>query len=169
MSPWGQKHRGTTLAHAGNENVKVVLQRTLQFGESLAGKALPAMKELNVDISKEKATGKKILLCFFDMQQRPSRNCLQRLSEKANELYAGDVVIAAVQISIIDENTLAEWLKDNDMPFPVGMINGDQQQTRFAWGVESLPWLILTDTKHVVIAEGFAVGELEKKLKKESD
>ena len=138
ISPWGQKHRGTALAHAGNENVRVVLRRVLQFGESLAGKALPELKDLNVDLVPAEAADKMILLCFFDMEQRPSRNCLRQLSAKANELYAGDVVIAAVQISKVDEKTLAEWLKDNDMPFSVGMINGDQQQTRFAWGVESL-------------------------------
>jgi len=169
ISPWGQKHRGTTLAHAGNENVRVVLQRALQFGESLAGKALPELKELNVDLVTADATNKMILLCFFDMQQRPSRNCLRQLSSRAQQLSAGDVVIAAVQISKVDDNTLAEWLKDNEMPFPVGMIDGDEQQMRFAWGVKSLPWLILTDKKHVVVAEGFAVGELESKLKKESD
>jgi protocatechuate 3,4-dioxygenase beta subunit len=169
ISPWGQKHRGTTLAHAGNENVRIVLRRVLQFGESLAGKALPELKDLNVDFSPADAADKMILLCFFDMEQRPSRNCLRQLSAKAQELNARDVVIAAVQISKVDENTLAEWLKDNDMPFPVGMNDGDQQQARFAWGVKSLPWLILTDKKHIVIAEGFAVGDLENKLKKESD
>jgi len=169
ISPLGQKHRGTTLAHAGNKNVRVVLRRVLQFGESLAGKALPELKDLNVDFSPPDAAGKMILLCFFDMQQRPSRNCLRQLSSRAQQLNAGGVVIATVQISKVDEKTLAEWLKDNKMPFPVGMIDGDEQQTRFTWGVKSLPWLILTDKKHIVIAEGFAVGELENRLKKESD
>jgi hypothetical protein len=31
--------------------------------------------------------------------------------------------------------------------------------------VKSLPWLILTDKKHVVIAEGFNIDELDEKIK----
>lgn len=29
-------------------------------------------------------------------------------------------------------------------------------------GVKAVPWLILTDKSHIVRAEGFAVGELDK-------
>ena len=43
------------------------------------------------------------------------------------------------------------------------MIQGDAK-TRFTWGVRSLPWLILTDAKHVVRAEGFALTELDDKI-----
>ena len=34
-----------------------------------------------------------------------------------------------------------------------------------AWGVHSLPWLILTDDKHLVRVEGFPLAELDGKLK----
>ena len=130
---------------------------------------MPEFKDLKVELSGADIDDKIVLVCFFDIQQRPSRNCLRQLSAKAQELKTRGVVIAAAQISKVDENTLAEWLKENEMSFPVGMIDGDQQQTRFTWGIKSLPWLILTDKKHVVVAEGFAIGELEKNLKKESD
>lgn len=33
-----------------------------------------------------------------------------------------------------------------------------------AWGVESLPWLILTDRSHLVRAEGFDLSELQNKM-----
>jgi hypothetical protein len=36
--------------------------------------------------------------------------------------------------------------------------------THFVWGIESPPWLILTDVEHVVTAEGFPISELDKKL-----
>jgi hypothetical protein len=45
------------------------------------------------------------------------------------------------------------------------MIKADDAKTRIAWGVNSLPRLILTDKKHTVIAEGFAINELDKKIK----
>jgi peroxiredoxin len=99
------------------------------------------------------------------MNQRPSRNYLRQLSKKAQELKAKDIVVIAVQASKINENTLNEWIKKNDIPFPIGMIQGDEEKICFAWGVRSLPWLILTDTKHIVRAEGFAFSELDEKLK----
>jgi hypothetical protein len=71
-----------------------------------------------------------------------------------------------VQASKVDENALHEWVKANKIPFAVGMIQGDEEKTRFAWGVKSLPWLILTDRQHIVRAEGFALNELDDKIKK---
>ena len=44
------------------------------------------------------------------------------------------------------------------------MIEGGEEQTRFNWGVKSLPWLILADRNHQVIAEGFGLNELEDRL-----
>jgi hypothetical protein len=44
------------------------------------------------------------------------------------------------------------------------MVQGDEEETRFAWGVRSLPWLILTDKEHVVRVEGFGLSELNGKL-----
>ena len=52
-----------------------------------------------------------------------------------------------------------------NIPFPVGMVQGDAEKTCFDWGVKSLPWLILTDKKHIVQAEGFNVNELDEKIK----
>jgi hypothetical protein len=44
------------------------------------------------------------------------------------------------------------------------MIQGDEEKTKFNWGVKSLPWLILTDKEHVVTAEGFSVNKLNEKI-----
>ncbi len=44
------------------------------------------------------------------------------------------------------------------------MIEGDEEKTRFTWGVKSLPWLILTNAEHIVHAEGFGLPELEAKV-----
>jgi len=44
------------------------------------------------------------------------------------------------------------------------MVWADEKETIFAWGVKSLPWLILTDRKHIVRAEGFGLSELDEKL-----
>jgi hypothetical protein len=44
------------------------------------------------------------------------------------------------------------------------MIEDDSEKTRFNWGVKSLPWLILTDKKQAVRAEGFPITELDWKI-----
>ena len=42
-------------------------------------------------------TGNKmILVCFFDTQQRPSRNCILELSKEAQELKAKDAVVVVI-------------------------------------------------------------------------
>jgi len=55
------------------------------------------------------------------------------------------------------------------IPFPVGMIQDNEDSIRFDWAVKSLPWLILTDSKHVVIAEGFGLDELDGKIRQTDD
>jgi protocatechuate 3,4-dioxygenase beta subunit len=128
---------------------------------SLVRKPLPELKDLKVGLSPANTAGKMMLVCFLDIEQRPSRNCLRQLNAKAQELKAKGVVVAAVQASKIDENSLDEWRKRYDISFPLGMVQGDQEKARFTWGVRSLPWLILTDGRHVVTAEGFGLSELD--------
>jgi peroxiredoxin len=155
---------GTTWAHSGNENVKVVLGQRLQFTPSLIGKPLPELRDLKIDLPQVGLNSKMILICFFDMNQRPSRNCFRKLSENAQELKEKDIVVVAIQSTKIDEKTLKEWIEKYKIPFPIGIVEGDEEEIRFAWGVKSLPWLILTDQQHVVQSEGFAFSELDNKL-----
>ena len=64
----------------------------------------------------------------------------------------------------MDEDNLNKWCKKYDVSIPIGMVRGDEEKTKFAWGVRSLPWLILTDSKHVVTAGGFGLTELNAKI-----
>jgi hypothetical protein len=114
-----------------------------------------------------------IIVCFFDMNQRPSRNCLRELNVKAQagpersrrELKAKDKIIVAVHASKVERTELDKWIKENNISFPTGIITADEEQMIFNWGVKSLPWLILTDKEHIVRAEGFALSELDGKIK----
>ena len=98
------------------------------------------------------------------MQQRPSRYCLNQLAKQAEQLKQKGVTVIAIQASQVDENKLNEWIKKYNIPFKVAMIQDNEEQTRFAWGVRSLPWLILTDKNHIVRAEGFGVNELNERI-----
>ena len=120
---------------------------------------------IDIDFDIDQAKGKKFLVCFFDINQRPSRNCLLQLDKRAQELKVKDVVVIIVQASKIERQMLVDWIKENDIDFPAGMIVVDEKKIRFDWGVQSLPWLILTDRMHVVTAEGFNMNELDDKIK----
>ena len=148
----------------GLTTVVVQLPQTEARVPSLIGKSLLQLSDLNIELNPELTDGKIILVCFWDMNQRPSRNCLLQLSKRAKELMAKDVVVVAVQTSKVDEDKLNDWIQKNNIHFPVGMIQDDEEKTRFTWGVRSLPWLILTDAEHVVTAEGFSMAELDEKL-----
>jgi hypothetical protein len=155
-------------AEGGDTGVKIVMGQQLVHTRhiSLVGKSLPDLKDLNVELSPADADNKMILVCFWDMNQRPSRHCIRQLAKRAPELKEKGAVAAAVQASKVDEEELNDWTKKFNVPFPSGMIQGDEEKTRFEWGVRSLPWLILTDRQGMIIAEGFNVSELDEKLKR---
>jgi protocatechuate 3,4-dioxygenase beta subunit len=152
-------------AKGGDRDVEVVLGRSgVHTGiKPLLGKSLPDWKEL-IDLKPEQVQNKRLLFCFFDFQQRPSRNMIQQMAGQADSLVQKGIVVAAVQASQIESDTLQAWAKKNNLPFPVGTITGDVETTRTAWGVKALPWLILTDRRHVVVAEGFGIDGLEDKI-----
>jgi protocatechuate 3,4-dioxygenase beta subunit/peroxiredoxin len=162
---------GYVETEGGATDVKIVVTETgfagrrfvLKQPPSLVGKPLPELKDLTIELPAD-ANDKMILVCFWDMQQRPSRHCIRQLAENAEELKEKGITIVAIHASKVDENALNEWAEKYNIPFPVGIIEGDEDKTRFAWGVKSLPWLILTDAEHIVRAEGFALDELDEKL-----
>jgi hypothetical protein len=134
--------------------------------KNLVGEPLPSFDRIMPGFDPEGTTGKMLLVCFWDMQQRPSRNCIVQLAKQAEQLKQEGVAVVTVQASKVDEKKLNEWVKKNDIPFPVVIVQGDEEKTRFAWGIKSLPWLILTDTERVVSAEGFNVNELDGNIKR---
>jgi hypothetical protein len=135
------------------------------YAPSLVGKPLPDMNGVTIDFTPTQVQGKMVLVCFFDMNQRPSRYCITQLAKQAEQLEEKGLTVVAVQASKIELETLNQWVKKNNIHFSVGMVRGDDDKIRFAWGIESLPWLILTNRTHIVRAEGFSLGELDNKLK----
>ncbi len=136
---------------------------------SLVGRPLPELKQVGVDLPPAETDGKMLLVCFWDMEQRPSRNCLMQVAKQAEQFRQKGVVVVAVQASKVDQSALDEWARKNSVPFPIGMVQGDAEKARFAWGVKSLPWLTLTDRRHMVTSAGFGLNELEDKIKAAND
>jgi hypothetical protein len=157
----------------GSENVRIVLGDLDTRGTigivkpgSLVGKPLPNLKDLNIPGEQTDTNARPVLICFFDMQQRPSRRCILQLAQQVDGLQSQGIRVLAVQSTKLDNNLLKAWITENQISFPVGTLRSSEEEIRFAWGVKSLPWMILTNDKHVVRAEGFGMDELDTKLKK---
>ncbi len=174
---------GRAQADAGQDDVKIVLgpgrmasgRGSLSYRSqgppqhtSLTGKQLDQVQDLESLVPKDSA-GKPLLILFMDQQQRPSRRMVQELVGRGNLLKEKEIEVVALQVAEIDRTDLDQWLADEKVPFKVQIVEGGFDKQRYAWGVKSLPWLILTDRERVVRAEGFGVGELEAKLKEMAD
>ncbi len=158
---------GYLNAKAGDKNVKMVLgqERIHTDLASLIGKPLPELGEFGLRPASEVAAGKKVLVCFWDLNQRPSRNCVQRLSRDAKLLNSKGVYIVSVLTVNIPDMSLAAELKKYGITVPTGMIKDDIAEFGRTWGVQSQPWLILTDRNHIVRVEGFGLDELDEKIR----
>jgi protocatechuate 3,4-dioxygenase beta subunit len=130
---------------------------------SLVGGALPKMERIGIE-SAAALQNRRVLLCFFDVQQRPSRHCMDSLARQVDTLRRKGVALVAVQAAPVQENTWQAWMAERSRAFPLGRIDGDPEEVKSAWGIRSLPWLVLTDDRHTVVAEGFAIAELENRL-----
>jgi hypothetical protein len=70
-------------------------------------------------------------------------NAILQLAQRADNLKDKGIVVVAVQGTRVEEAKLKEWAGQNALSLPVGHVQGSEAGTRFAWGVRSLPWLIL--------------------------
>ena len=75
------------------------------------------------------------------------------------------VAVVVVHTGTMADEDFKAWKQEAALPFPVGCLKGDAEKARAAWGAGALPWLILTDKAHRVTAEGFALEELDAKIK----
>jgi Leucine-rich repeat (LRR) protein len=146
------------------QDVELVLRPDPAVAPSLIGRKLPGFEDFGVNLRPEDIQGKTVLVCFFDLNQRPARHCLDQLLQKAHELKDKGIIVIAVQAVEAEPDTLAAWRQQSHVPFAVGALREDIPERRYAWSVRALPWLILADRDHTVRAEGFASEELEQKI-----
>ena len=164
---------GSATALAGDTNVIVRLGQNQSAGRvvgtvarraSLKGRPLPELTGLSF-AGDAVAAGKPLLLCLFDLEQRPSRRLAKQLADQHDALRQKGVVVLGLQAAVLTPDSLKELKDSAQLPFPVGNVGEKPAQTKWVSGVNSLPWLILTDATRTVIDEGFAIEDLEGKLK----
>jgi hypothetical protein len=160
---------GHVQTEGGAEDVKVIVasqggsQRFVpKKAASLVGKALPDLTACGVEVPQD---ANEILLFFWDMIQRPSRHFIKELNAKADLLKEKGVTVLLINVSMVEMEKLDIWLSENEIVYPSSVIAENAEEIKFNMGLQGLPWLILTDAEHNVIAEGFSVEELEEKLR----
>jgi len=136
---------------------------------SLLNGLLPDLSNLSPTLSKVRTKNKPILLCFIDLQQRPSRQCLIDLSDKSDLLRTHNVDTILIQTSQIDLKKYGSFLEGNRISHTIEIVKGDLNSLKPRWGIKAMPWLILTDENHVVHLEGFNLNELERRIKELTD
>jgi hypothetical protein len=162
-----ERKPGFLEAQGGDTGLKVVMGQTRVHERytSLVGKPMPALSDLRVDLGEAKLDKKPVLLCFWDMEQRPSRRVVTQLAKQAQTLSDEGVTVVLVQVAEIEQPALKQWIIKHEIPFKSTSLKADFEEKKLEWDVKSLPWLILADEKHIVRAEGFAFSELHSKLR----
>ncbi len=130
----------------------------------LLGKPLPALNSGFAQFDPASIEGQPVLLCFWDIDQRPSRHCIRQLAEQSQQLSGLGVKIIAIQMARTEPDAISRWAREHAIPFPLVTTADNLDSIRAAWNIRSLPWLILADHNHIVKATGISVNEVDAQL-----
>jgi beta-lactamase regulating signal transducer with metallopeptidase domain len=136
-----------------------------ESGRSTGDVTSTKFEGIEIEFNPEQAKGKNVLLCFWDMNQRPSRRLIMELAKREKELEEKSVVVLLVHTLNVDVRKPQRFLNSYKIPFTCGSINNDTEKVLFHWGVRAQPWLVLTNKKGVVRAGGFELNQLDDKLR----
>ena len=171
----GQGYASAEVA-GGSSDVRLVLAPRQAVGPpqqaeppSLIGRSVPPLASLNLPDGAAAAEGKRLLVCFWSWEQRPSRHAVDELAKRAAGLAKRNVTVVLVHAPTDAPDAVRAWLADRKITIPCGIVVKDEgdaptRATLFRWGVKGLPWLVLTDPRHVATAEGFALRDLDAAL-----
>ncbi len=129
------------------------------------GGPLPDLSTVNLAADAVPA-GKPVLLCLFDAGQRPSRHVMSQLNAQAAALRKENVSVLGVQAVVASDEVFNDWKTASPVSFPVGRVTETSAKCWWASDVGVLPWLVLVDAHHQVVAEGFGLDELDGQIQK---
>jgi hypothetical protein len=170
---YSQNGSGSAQAtvEAGDTNIVINLSsssgniRQTPSRASLKGSPLPDLTTVNLAAAAASA-GQPVLLCLFDAGQRPSRHAVNLLEQQAAALRQKNVCVLGVQAAITGDDVFNNWKTASPVSFPVGRVTEKSAKSKWASAVPALPWLILADANHRVVAEGFSLDELDAQIQK---
>ena len=71
-----------------------------------------------------------------------------------------------LQAAFASDEVFNDWKTASPVSFPVGRVTEKSEKSKWASSVTALPWLILADASHRVVAEGFSLDELDAQVQK---
>jgi len=159
----GPHGSGQLKAAAGDHGIRAIMgqERVHVNYCSLLGQALPDLAGFGLPPNLSETENQALLICFFDNQQRPSRELVRKLASQTESFAQQGMHVVLVQATAIDVTALRNWCDSEGISFNCGMVTKDAEKTHLAWGVKSFPWFILTDKQHVVQSEGLSLWEIE--------
>lgn len=109
-----------------------------------------------------------VLLCFGDFKQRAAHHVLSDLAVKGVELANYGVKGVLVQTNPAGLAEGGAWLAEHGVALPLGSLGKSNTVAGRlkAWGIDRLPWLVLANQKHIIVAEGFSVDQLSAMLER---
>ena len=156
---------GRVTAHSGDTNVKIFMGQSRRHVPevTIKGRQIPKWDSIQFQDDWNTTQSKPLLICFWDYQQRPSRHVVGQLASMKETFKKQNLTVVLLHAAPMDDK-VREWLETKNTDYEVGGLPKESEDVCKKWGVRSLPWLILTDAEHEVLAEGFSVAELEHKL-----
>jgi hypothetical protein len=136
-------------------------KQELSTVESKVGKKIPDFNNIQLtNFKKEDAKDKPLLVCFWDMDQRPSRQYVLELEKQKDTLKNKNIKVILIHAGTKTENEVKQWVEENMISFACGVVKGDSYDTLLSWGAKGLPWLVLTNEQHLITKAGFNIDEL---------
>jgi len=148
------------ILHLGASGARPLMAST---PARLRGKPLPDLVAAGF-ASVDAPTNQPVLALLIDAEQRPCRRVLRLLGDQAPALKQKGLAVLVLHSGEMAEEAFAAWKQEAATTFPVVRLKQDPDKARVAWGAGALPWLILADKAHRVIAEGFSLDDLDAQL-----
>jgi len=121
---------------------------------SPVGKPLPDMSGFAINPPIGEATNRPLLVCFVDADSRPSRQIVKDLASRAGDIKDRGVTVILVNADAGGADKARELASSAGLSCSVGAIAKDAPGVLAGWGAPGLPWLVLADSNHIVIAAG---------------
>jgi len=135
-------------------------RKELTASEPKIGKPIPGFTKIKFEAFEEnQIKDKPLLVCFWDMEQRPSRQCIRVLEEQREMWRDKNVAVLVIHSGTKQGKQVGDWLNKYGPSLTAGTIREDPYDTLMAWGARSLPWLVMTDEKHVITKAGFNLSK----------
>ena len=139
--------------------IELLVKPKLDDAKALQGQSLPGWDSLGLPGLAEATQNQALLICFFNYEQRLDRRRISQLAQQQEALRDVGVTLLPIDISGADSDNILTWLEKLGLEASY-QITADLDEIRFLWNIQSLPWLIRTDSDHQVTHEGLSLEEV---------